>query len=145
MFFVLSCVCYVFVRVCLYVLFGDLLGKGWPLGSRLWCLTVSLSLFHWYPGLDVVLDVSIPHLCTLTYFGINDHWATHCQKCPNIFNRLKNMAARGWDQFFSYVNIWITLKIFLSKSYWSIENNSILMVFEWPSTKIVHIFIGWKT
>ena len=27
-----------FVRVCLYVLCGHLLGKGWPLGSRLWCL-----------------------------------------------------------------------------------------------------------
>ena len=26
--FVMSCVCYVFVRVCLYVLCGDLLGKG---------------------------------------------------------------------------------------------------------------------
>ena len=26
--FVLSCVCYVFVRVCLYVLCGHLLGKG---------------------------------------------------------------------------------------------------------------------
>ena len=24
--------------------------------SRLWCLTVSLSLSHWYPGLGVVLD-----------------------------------------------------------------------------------------
>ena len=54
--FVLSCVCYVFVHVCLYVLRGHLLGKGWPLGSRLWCLTVSLSLFHWYPGSGVVLD-----------------------------------------------------------------------------------------
>ena len=54
--FVLSCVCYVFVRVCLYMLCGHLLGKGWPLGSRLWCLTVSLSLSHWYPGSGVVLD-----------------------------------------------------------------------------------------
>ena len=54
--FVLSCVCYVFVHVCLYVLCGHLLGKGWPLGSRLWCLTVSLSLSHWYPGSGVVLD-----------------------------------------------------------------------------------------
>ena len=54
--FVLSCVCYVFVRVCLYVLCGHLLGKGWPLGSRLWCLTMSLSLSHWYPGSGVVLD-----------------------------------------------------------------------------------------
>ena len=54
--FVLSCVCYVFVRVCLYVLCGHLLGKGWPLGSRLWCLTVSLSLSHCYPVSGVVLD-----------------------------------------------------------------------------------------
>ena len=33
-----------------------MLGKGWPLGSRLWCLTVSLSLSHWHPGSGVVLD-----------------------------------------------------------------------------------------
>ena len=54
--FFLSCVCYAFVRVCLYVACGHLLGKGWPLGSRLWCLTLSLSLSHWYPGSGVVLD-----------------------------------------------------------------------------------------
>ena len=54
--FVLSCVCYVFVHVCLYVLCGHLLGKSWPLGSRLWRLTVSLSLSHWFPGSGVVLD-----------------------------------------------------------------------------------------
>ena len=35
---------------------GHLLEKGWPLGSRLWCLIVSLSLSHWYPGSGVVLD-----------------------------------------------------------------------------------------
>ena len=39
-----------------------------PLGSRLWCLTVSLSLSHCYPGSGLVLDLSIPDLCTLTYF-----------------------------------------------------------------------------
>ena len=38
-----------------------------PLGSRLWCLAVSLSLSHWYPGSGVNLIVSIPDLCTLTY------------------------------------------------------------------------------
>ena len=54
--FVLPCVCYVFVHVCLYVHCGHLLRKGWPLRSRLWCLTVSLSLSHWYPGSGVVLD-----------------------------------------------------------------------------------------
>ena len=41
--FFFSCVCYVFVRVCLYVLCGHLLGKGWPLGFRLRCLFVNLS------------------------------------------------------------------------------------------------------
>ena len=65
----LSCVCFVFVRVCLYVLSGNLLRKGCPLGSRLWCLTVSLSLSHWYLGSGVVLDWTIPDLCTLTYFA----------------------------------------------------------------------------
>ena len=52
----LPCVCYAFVCVCLFVPCGHLLGKGWPLGSRLWCITVSLSLSHWYPRSDVVLD-----------------------------------------------------------------------------------------
>ena len=65
--FFLSCVCYAFVRVCLYVHCGHLLGKGRPLGSRLWCLTVSLSLSHWCSGSGVVLNVSIPDFCTLTY------------------------------------------------------------------------------
>ena len=54
--FFLSCVCYAFVCVCLYVPCGHLLGKGWPLGSRLKCLAVSLLLSHWYPGSGVVLD-----------------------------------------------------------------------------------------
>ena len=57
--FFLSCVSHAFGRVCLYWPCGHLLGKGWPLGSRLWCLTVSLSLSHWYPGSGhsgVVLD-----------------------------------------------------------------------------------------
>ena len=44
------------MRVCLYVPCGHLPGGGWPLGARLWCLTVSLSLSHWYPGSGVVLD-----------------------------------------------------------------------------------------
>ena len=54
--FFLSFVCYAFVGVCLFVPCGHLLGKGWPIGSRLWCITVSFSLSHWYPGSSVVLD-----------------------------------------------------------------------------------------
>ena len=54
--FFVSCVCYAFVCVCLYVPCGHLLGKGWPLDSPVWCLTVSLSLSHWYPGSGVIFD-----------------------------------------------------------------------------------------
>ena len=32
------------------------LRKGWPFGSRLWCLIAKLSLSHWYPGSGVVLN-----------------------------------------------------------------------------------------
>ena len=56
-----------FVRVCLYVLCGHLLGKGWPLGSRLWCL---LWVCHFPIGIlgqVWYLIVSIPDLCTLIY------------------------------------------------------------------------------
>ena len=65
-----------FVRVCLYVLCGHLLGKGWPLGSRLWCL---LWVCHFPIGIlgqVWYLIVSIPDLCTLTYFTwvLTYHW-----------------------------------------------------------------------
>ena len=54
-----------FVRVCLYVLCGHLLGKGWPLGSRLLCL---LWVCHFPIGIlgqVWYLIVSIPDLCNL--------------------------------------------------------------------------------
>ena len=57
-----------FVRVCLYVLRGHLLGKGWPLGSRLWCL---LWVCHFPIGIlgqVWYLIVSIADLCNLSYF-----------------------------------------------------------------------------
>ena len=47
---------YRFLIFATLLLCGHLLGNGWPLGSRLWCLTVSLSLSHWYPGSGVVID-----------------------------------------------------------------------------------------
>ena len=63
-----------FVRVCLYVLRGHLLGKGWPLGSRLWCplwvchFPIGILGQVWY------LIVSIPDLCNLTYYDLK--WCT---------------------------------------------------------------------
>ena len=45
-----------FVRVCLYVLCGHLLGKGLTSWLSFVVSSVSLSLSHWYPGSGVVLD-----------------------------------------------------------------------------------------
>ena len=59
-----------FVRVCLYVLCGHLLGKGWLLGYRLWCL---LWVCHFPIGIlgqVWYLIVSIPDLCNLITFMI---------------------------------------------------------------------------
>ena len=67
----LSCVRYAFVHFCLYVPCGHLLRKGWPFGSRLWCITVSLSLSHWYPGSGVVLDC-IDSFSLHPYLHMND-------------------------------------------------------------------------
>ena len=57
-----------FVRVCLYVLCGHLLGKGWPLGSRLWCLLWFCHFPIGILGQVWYLIVSIPDLCTIIYF-----------------------------------------------------------------------------
>ena len=65
---------------CLYS--GHLLGKGWPLGSCLWCLIVTLSLSHWYPGSGVVLDCIIPDLCPFSYFLKSHFWK--CQTLSHI-------------------------------------------------------------
>ena len=54
-----SCVCYACALLLICALWstaGGGGGGGWPLGSRLWCITVSLSLSDWYPGSGVVLD-----------------------------------------------------------------------------------------
>ena len=59
----LSSVCYTFVCVCLFVPCGHM--TSW---LSFVVSTVSMSLSHWYRWPGVVLDLSIPDLCTLTYF-----------------------------------------------------------------------------
>ena len=79
-----------FVRVCLYVLCGHLLGKGWPLGSRLWFL---LWVCHFPIGIlgqVWYLIVSIPDLCTITYFAfivLRMSWSCNCSV---------NLPHRSW-------------------------------------------------
>ena len=96
--FFLSCVCYVFVRVCLFVPCGHLLGKGWPLGSRFWCLTVSLALSHWYPGSGVVL-------------GCIDFWSLH----PYVLCAVQTLKLYNAIQYKYYIGITHT-KCFSPKS-----------------------------
>ena len=52
--FAMSCLCAMCTSV--YMCFVVTCWERADLGSRLWCLTVSLSLSHWYPGSGVVLD-----------------------------------------------------------------------------------------
>ena len=74
--------------------------KGLPLGSRLWCLIVKLSLSHWYPGSDVVLNFidssSLPSSFTLNYL-IAKHYLSNIlstqkkQICPgDLFTQLSD-------------------------------------------------------
>ena len=68
--------CFAFVCVCLLMPCGHLLGKCWPLSSRLWSLIVKLLFFYWYPGSGVVLDCiySWSFLLFLTFIAkINKH------------------------------------------------------------------------
>ena len=93
------------VRVCLYVLCGHLLGKGWPLGSRLWCL---LWVCHFPIGIlgqVWYLIVSIPDLCTFTYF----HWLTFSWKSVfhnplKFYKLIKFWGLRGQEEIFQFTN-----------------------------------------
>ena len=116
MFFFLSCVCYcyAFVRVCLYVPSGHLLGKGWPLGSCLWCPTVSLSLSHWYPGFSLNVFIAnikqgvgpqvFPKLVTAlplkyTYKALHRQWRTYFFR-----NKVMIIVFLKWAKWYNVID-----------------------------------------
>ena len=111
--FFLSCVCYAFVHVCLYVPCGHLLGKGWPLSSRLWCLTVSLFLSHWYPGSGVVLDC-IDSLSLHPYLLLLPLSEVHSQLYTGIF-----YCITLWFLFSYCIALWVHISSFIVL-YWHI-------------------------
>ena len=86
-----------FVHVCLYVLCGHLLGKGWPLGSRLWCL---LWVCHFPIGIlgqVWYLIVSIPDLCTITYFLCVFSQMKDTKHIRRDFHSVAWVMPQGWD------------------------------------------------
>ena len=100
--FFLSCVCSTFVSVCLYVPWSHLLGKGWHLGSRLWCPTVSLSLSHWYPGSGVVLDCidswSLHHyLLKVTIIRTYSRKTNKLRNINTIGRGARNISIKKWE------------------------------------------------
>ena len=60
--------CYAFMHVCLLMPCGHLVGKGWPLGSRLWCLLWRCHFSIGILGQVWCLIVFIPDLYPLSYF-----------------------------------------------------------------------------
>ena len=58
-------------HVCSLLPCGHLKGKGWPLGSCLWCLMWFCYFPIWYPGTGVVLDC-IDSWSLLSFFLPND-------------------------------------------------------------------------
>ena len=92
-FYVFSVLCLLCLCARLFIVpCAHLLGKGWPLGSRLWCLTVSLILYHWYPGSGVVLgciDSWSLHpylLCLTTKPCMVEVFTSNCQLMLSEFN-----------------------------------------------------------
>ena len=104
-----------FVRVCLYVLRGHLLGKGWPLGSRLWCL---LWVCHFPIGIlgqVWYLIVSIPDLCNLTYFVMNWQWNSTVILWVQLLFWLYPSNLKSWPEkiYWFWNSRWWLLKITL--------------------------------
>ena len=95
-----------FVCVCLYVLCGHLLGKGWPLGSRLWCL---LWVCHFPIGIlgqVWYLIVSIPDLCTFTYFYNYNHTKFGLKWNMFTYKKIKLFYSSTYFLIFALNDLW---------------------------------------
>ena len=80
--------CLSYVRVCSLLPCGHLLGKGWPLGPRLWCSnTVS-----W---LRCCLIVSIPDLCHLSLLTVNVKLNSACGACHHSWTEYIMVTPRN--------------------------------------------------
>ena len=124
-----------FVRVCLYVLRGHLLGKGWPLGSRLWCL---LWVCHFPIGIlgqVWYLIVSIPDLCNLTYFfhDFQSLW----EPCSVTSNATCLKIVPNANTFFVYTTLWQVL--LNSKERPEIYPETAILSMQWHIKQTVHI------
>ena len=122
----LSCFCHAFVRVWLLMPCGHLLGKGWPLGSRLWCLTFQLvSWVRW------CLIVSIHNICHLSYFQYSEYELQIFFKILQCF-RLKPVYYFCFEDFNIYfasilVYLWVLCYMPFTK-YFKLGHDLILLL-----------------
>ena len=87
------------VYLCLVVTCWE---RGWPLGRRLWCTTVSLSLSHWYPGSGVVLDYidsRTLHSYYYVYFSLSESFS---KKLVIVQNITKQEVQKYWKVKWKY-------------------------------------------
>ena len=121
------CVIYVLClscfRVCSLLPCGLLLGKGWPLGSRLWCLIVFLSLSHvvswvrcgtWlYWFLIFATFLTLPGLKPQHHFLVNR--TANLKHASFVSGATPIMPVIGWgDIFLGYGPLWWALIMFFS-------------------------------
>ena len=110
------------VRVCLCVLCGRLLGGGggggWPLGSRLWCLLWVCRFPIGILGQVWYLIVSIPDLCTFTYF---DRKNVHMYYVREKEGKNENLKKEGKMRISILISIY-TVQFAILKMYTKFEN-----------------------
>ena len=90
--------CLVFAMFCACLFICPLwspAGKGLTSWLSFVVSSVSLSLSHWYPGSGVVLIVSIPDLCTITYFYC-DSIKYICKTIENVNNIADNSMQKAF-------------------------------------------------
>ena len=95
--FFLSCVCYVFVCVCLYVLCGHLLGK---IDLLALVCGVLLRVCHFTIGIlgqVGYLIVSIPDLCTLIHFYNNAFRLSHTIHAISHYFIMIEIISLNWS------------------------------------------------
>ena len=112
--------CYAFMHVCLLMPCGHLLGKGWLLCSRLWCLIVTLWRCHFPIGIlgqVWCLILSIPDRCPLSYFKWHQHDVRFCSR-TGVFKTHAEFMPLRVNIGTTILNIWSVSSRYFEQQNW---------------------------